>query len=553
MSQASTLTDKTRLGTSEPNRARRGLIAAYLGVLMIAFAWWAARDLEKRVFWADEGYTVLMLGPGFYAAGDLFNREIEPGKVYSREQIRTAFDIKDRTDTPILGTLQVLTTQEHRHVPLYFSLASIWCKLFGTTVGALRSLSLIFAVLQIPAMYWFASSLLRSRLGGCIGAALVAGSPFHMIYAQEARPYSLWALLTMVCSSLLLVAMRRNRIGVWVGYGVSLVAMCYTHMLALTTVAAQAVFVWTREGWRKSDNWRRFLISAGIACATAVPWAIVGAIEYSHKPTNYTHIPVTPQEFAGRWLDNLTLLFCSLPSLPLNVIVVLEIVAIALLFVPKDKTARNFLLPMILFSVAPLLVPDLIQGGQRSLALKYMTPAVVAGFAAVTSALTAGLLDRNRWAKIVSSICLTLILGLELGSAAGYYYSGFNRKVPGEFVKLVRQLRMMKQPAMVIKSINVVENHRALYGKAIAMDMAFAAPINTQFVYYGSADVPAMPKQWNEAIYIGWNRKDLAAFPAGFTATKIERDLWLVSNQKQEMPAESDMPTTVPESESEDN
>src|SRR5689334_15330773 len=74
--------------------------------------------------------------------------------------------------------------------PLYFALAWVWAKVFGTGEAGLRSLSAIAGVAVIPIAYLCGRQLV-SRSAGLVAAALVTLSPFMIWYSQEARSYML--------------------------------------------------------------------------------------------------------------------------------------------------------------------------------------------------------------------------------------------------------------------------------------------------------------------------------------------------------------------------
>src|SRR3954469_12915120 len=75
--------------------------------------------------------------------------------------------------------------------PLYYVLAWVWSKLFGTGEVGLRSLSALFGTLAVPAAYLTARRL-ASPVAGAIAAGLVALNPYLVWYSQEARSYALF-------------------------------------------------------------------------------------------------------------------------------------------------------------------------------------------------------------------------------------------------------------------------------------------------------------------------------------------------------------------------
>ena len=93
---------------------------------------------------------------------------------------------------------------ESTHPPVYFMLTHLWLKLFATdgglvSVWAARSLSALFGVAAIPAMFGLGWLIFRSRWAGQAAAALIAVSPYGIYLAQEARHYTL-AVLVIIAS-----------------------------------------------------------------------------------------------------------------------------------------------------------------------------------------------------------------------------------------------------------------------------------------------------------------------------------------------------------------
>jgi len=158
------------------------------------------------------------------------------------------------------------------HPPLYFVLLRFWTNFLGDSELALRSLAAFAGVLTAGGMFLLAGELMyfwgkrsdedASRMAvraGLLASAMMAVSGFQIHLSQQVRGYSLGTLLLVGSSWMLLRALRvRNRRSAawwWCGYAFLALAFCYTHNLALFSVAAQGVFaaycVWrarSREG-----------------------------------------------------------------------------------------------------------------------------------------------------------------------------------------------------------------------------------------------------------------------------------------------------------------
>ena len=122
--------------------------------------------------------------------------------------------LSDRT-TPPSATIHSLAAEDPQHPPLYYLLARYWTHTFGDSLSARRSLAALFGSLAILAALWFGYELFGSLASGAVLAALVAVSPFNLIYSQQNREYSAWLFFLALAGATLLRAMRRPAWGRW--------------------------------------------------------------------------------------------------------------------------------------------------------------------------------------------------------------------------------------------------------------------------------------------------------------------------------------------------
>lgn len=159
--------------------------------------------------------------------------------------------------------------------PFYYVLLHGWMVAFGTSETATHWLSVVFAVLTVPAALWVGRSVFGPRVGWA-AAALAAINPFLTYYAQETRMYSLLALLGLVVTGAFMHAfVVRDRRFLPV-FGVALAAMVYTHnwavFLGLGTVTALALLVrWTPAAERR-PLLKDGVLAYGGAFLLFVPW-----------------------------------------------------------------------------------------------------------------------------------------------------------------------------------------------------------------------------------------------------------------------------------------
>ena len=107
----------------------------------------------------------------------------------------------------------------------------------------MRSLSVLFAAMTIPAVYAVGARLF-GRPAGLIAALLVALNAFLLRYAQEVRSYALVTLLVTLSSWFLIAQLdgKRTR-SAQVGYVVVSAAAIHAHFFAAYVLVAHAAYI----------------------------------------------------------------------------------------------------------------------------------------------------------------------------------------------------------------------------------------------------------------------------------------------------------------------
>jgi uncharacterized membrane protein len=389
--------------------------------------------LGTKFFWRDEIHT------GQAIAGttrDEIRADLFDGRIHTRAEILDHQFPGDNTS--VADTVMALVLDEPRHPPLYFSLAHLWVKTFGKSVGVLRSLSAVFGLLGLPLIFLLSRELFRNHLAGWVAVGWIAVSPLHIVFAQEARQYTLWIDLVMLASWSLLVAMRRSggsksvSIRWFALYSVAVALALYTHLLTLPVMAAHALFVVAHNRFRLTST----VLGTALALFSSVllysPWvAVVVADTLKGEPwIEWAQTPISLAEWAERvagayirpFLDvQSTVLFHSdqkLGLVPLAVGALLGVVGLR----QADRRARLLLLILGLVCSVPWIIADMRDDGWRSMMVRYQFPAVLTiqlSIAyAVTTLLSSGATARRR----LGAAAATLLVGCGLVSA--YQYTG---------------------------------------------------------------------------------------------------------------------------------
>jgi mannosyltransferase len=184
--------------------------------------------------------------------------------------------------------------------PLYYLLLHAWIGLVGGGEAATRSLSLVFAALAVPAAWW-AASVVGGRRAGAVAVAFVAVCPFFTYYAQEARMYTLVAVLSLVATA---AFMRRRPILLVV----ALTLLLYTHTWGVFLFAAFALV------WMVRDRGRGGLLVGAAVAMLYAPWVPSLAFQALHTGAPWSAQPsvlfLVPMALAVAWRprDELVLL-----------------------------------------------------------------------------------------------------------------------------------------------------------------------------------------------------------------------------------------------------
>jgi len=161
--------------------------------------------------------------------------------------------------------------------PLYHLLLSGWVALFGPSVAAIRSLSVLFGLASLPLLYALARRL-AGRYVALVAAGLLAVSNLSVAYAREARFYALTQMLALVASLLLcrLIDRTRRRDAAW--YALSASALVWVHTYGWFVLAAQVLWLAAAVRDIPPDDQRRRRLallgiwSVGAVVLSFVPW-----------------------------------------------------------------------------------------------------------------------------------------------------------------------------------------------------------------------------------------------------------------------------------------
>ncbi len=157
--------------------------------------------------------------------------------------------------------------RQEANMTAYYLLLRPWLHL-GSSEAWLRLPSALFGIASIPVLYLLAHRLM-SRRAALFSAALLAVSPAHVYYSQEARSYSLTVFLVLLSSFYFVRALTDDRSGDWAWWIVFSVLSVYGHYFAALVLVSQAASMFLLPADRV--RWKRVIAGAVAIAAFSAP------------------------------------------------------------------------------------------------------------------------------------------------------------------------------------------------------------------------------------------------------------------------------------------
>ncbi len=211
----------------------------FLGVCAIAVAL-RTPELSSKGLWLDEAYSVLA------------------------------------ARLPLMEMLEKLTREGTP--PLYYLCLAPWVQLFGTGEAAARALSIVFSVGAIALTGLLSLRYFSLRVASVV-TLMLAFTPMHVYYAQEARMYSLLALLgvALVFASLEYLT-RRSRLALILTALFSLLMLLTHNVAAWFVIGVNVAFLSLCDDRKLRLRW---LAAQSLLALCYLPWLIT--LEQAHE------------------------------------------------------------------------------------------------------------------------------------------------------------------------------------------------------------------------------------------------------------------------------
>lgn len=368
-------------------------------------------NLDRKVYWQDETATSLRVAGH---TKEEFTKLVFNGQEISVEELRQKY-LYLNSGTSLRDTVNAFAARPE-HSPLYYLMARFWAQWFGTSVAVMRSLPALISLLVFPSIYWLCLELFNSSLVGWIAVALIAVSPVHVLYAQEAREYSLWMLSIVLSSASLLRATRLKTNLSWAIYAVTMALGIYSHLFFALVALGHGIYIVVIERFRLSKSAIAYLLAALAGLFTFLPWLWV-MITYFISSTNRDRVmepvekKIPVKYLLDEWFRNINRVFHDADLGSPNIILVI-LAVFSIYFVCRHTPERAWLFILTLVGVTALTLglPDLILGGRRSVRTRYLMPCYLGIELAVAYLLATQITTSLKWRQKFWQIVMLLLI-----------------------------------------------------------------------------------------------------------------------------------------------
>jgi len=385
-------------------------------------------NIGKKAYWIDEAYTSLRVGG--YTEYELVDK-IAHVNLISQEELNKYQIINPEKN--LSDTVKSLALEDSQHPPLYYVITRFWVQIFGNSITSFRSISALISLMALPSIYWLCWELLGSSLTAQIAVVLIAISPFHVLYAQEAREYSLWTVMTLLSSASLLYAMRLNTKSSWGIYTIIVSLSLYTFPTSIIVTVSQVIYVAVMQKFRLSRKFISYILALLVALIIYLPWLllIINNLQRINHTIGSLAFHMSKISIMKTWALNLNRiffvditanhdnLFAYLIAVTLvSLIVILS--TYSLYYLCRHSSRKNWLFIILLISLTalPIMLNDLVGGAVRSIVPRYLIPAYLGIQISVAHTLAESIKSKFYIQKLLGKIIFCLLISGSIISCA---------------------------------------------------------------------------------------------------------------------------------------
>ena len=298
------------------------------------------------------------------------------------------------------------------HPPLYYELLHFWTTVFGKSVLAIRSLSLVAGMLIVALGYQVVYMIIKKRNIALLASLLLALNPFLIRYSQEARMYGILGvfLLVAIIGIIKIVNDSKNWAG-YILYAIGVSAGLYTHYFTALAVIAFWFYVisiyFGKVKIRLITDWRWWLANI-FAALIFLPWVPSMIRQFTRaqglgwlsKASIRTFNDTIWQFFTFTDARQIwQIIYWLIPILLLGAIVYVCY---------KDKTSEKFSRLLMLFTIIPIILAITISFVKPIFHERYFAFSAI-GFCMILALAIHYAAEKRRYLAITATILIVLI------------------------------------------------------------------------------------------------------------------------------------------------
>ena len=487
------------------------LFYLFFGIIILLGIFLRFTNIDYKVYWHDETYTSIYIS-GFFRSE--WKENLFTGKILELQQLQ--YYLQSHSHKNVGDTIHVLAINNPHHPPLYYILVREWRQIFGESIAVIRSFSAWISLLVFPTIYWLAWELFKQPIVSCISLLLIAISPFHILYAQEARAYALWTVLISLLSASLLSCIQLTKSSnrslsktylSWGTYAIFTTLSLYTSLLTVFIIIAQISYSLLLDKFRLS----KVVIFQGFSLLVSVilfsPWIKVFIDNY--RQYKYSTAWTREFHFSALFLlkklaFNLTRIFIDfgldLESKLTNLVIAicLFLLGYSLYFLVKNAPKKSclFIIFMMFIPVLFLLIPDIILGGVRSFSPRYLIAFYIMVHVTVAYLLGNKLISYQIFNTKIWSIITLIIFSISL-------LSSITNSLKNTAYTKVVSYNLPKVAEIINKSnssLLIGENHS--YNPGNIMALSYLLNDNTKLQLLSNSDNYQLPKKFKNIFLL---------------------------------------------------
>jgi len=474
-------------------------------ILLVLGVFFRFVNLDRKTYWGDEVHTSLRISG--YTLAEM-SQELRNGRVVSINNLQ-----KYQYTTPkksAVDTINSLALEDSQHVPLYYVMARFWVQWFGNSVAVTRSFSAFISLLTFPLLYWLCKELFESSLIGWIAVALIAVSPFHVLYAQEARPYSLYVVTILLSSVALQRAMRVKTNVSWVIYSTTVSLGFYTQLFFGLVAIGHGIYLAVMERFRLSKTLVSYLIASLAGLLTFMPWIFV-IINAPAKfdAQNWMNTKSSLLSSSTRWAGIISRAFLDLgfgpddslkqliPLIPF-ILTLLALIIYSIYFLCRHSSKRAWLFVLTLIGLTGLafMLPDFVLG-RRYATTRFLTPCILGiqlSIVYLLASKTTSLSVSNQRQKLWQIVAALLVSGGVISCAISSQAESWWNKAPADnkYNSHIAYLVNQATQPLLIKDGDLIP----LY------TLSYLLEPKVKFQLVAESDIPEIPEGFSEVFLL---------------------------------------------------